>query len=120
MREASMPSSTGRARRIYDLRARGLDLEVANAVLVGERKKRLKPAEVEIFTSLLESLPVVQDRHPVSDNIRSVLAIARVHGLSAYDAVYLELSIRQSAPLATFDRKLQKAANEAGIKLFKA
>jgi predicted nucleic acid-binding protein len=36
----------------------------------------------------------------------------------AYDAVYLELGIRDSVPLATLDRKLQKAAKRAGIDIF--
>lgn len=93
-------------------------LELANAVLVGERKKRLNQPEIKTFTTLLESLSVVQDVQPVSENFRSVLPLARAHGLSAYDAAYLELSIRHSAPLATIDGKLCKAANEAGIKLF--
>ncbi len=94
-------------------------LELANAVLVGERKKRLSQPEIKSLITLLESLPVVQDTQPLSENIRSVLPLARAHGLSAYDAAYLELSIRHSAPLATLDGKLQKAANETGIKLFR-
>jgi predicted nucleic acid-binding protein len=93
-------------------------LELANAVLVGERKKRLNQSEITSFTTLLESLSIVQDALPISDNIRGVLSLARTHGLSAYDASYLELSIRCGAPLATLDGNLRKAANKAGIKLF--
>ena len=37
---------------------------------------------------------------------------------SAYDAAYLELSIRHGVPLATLDAKLQKAAQRAGVKIF--
>ena len=92
--------------------------ELANAVLVGERKKRLNQPEIKGFTTLLESLSIVQDAQPISDNIRSVLPLARAHGLTAYDAAYLELSIRRSAPLATLDRNLRKAAKESGIELF--
>ena len=43
---------------------------------------------------------------------------SRAHGLSAYDAAYLELSIRHNAPLATLDDKLQKAAKLAGVAIF--
>ena len=32
-------------------------LEIANAVLTGERKKRLRQSEIRRFTSLLEGLP---------------------------------------------------------------
>jgi predicted nucleic acid-binding protein len=38
--------------------------------------------------------------------------------LSAYDAAYLELSIRHNAPLASLDGKLQQAAKKAGVKIF--
>lgn len=89
-------------------------LELANAVLVGERKKRLNQSEIKIFTTLLESLSIVEDTRSVGENISNVLPHART-----YDAAYLELSIRQAAPLATLDARLQKAANLAGVTLFK-
>jgi predicted nucleic acid-binding protein len=93
-------------------------LELANAVLVGERGKRLSLPEIKSFTTLLESLSIVQDAQPVNDSIRSVLPLARARGLTAYDAAYLELAIRHGAPLATLDGNLRKAAKASGIKLF--
>jgi predicted nucleic acid-binding protein len=50
--------------------------------------------------------------------VSNVLPLAREYGPSAYDAAYLELSIRNGAPLATLDGKLQKAAQKAGIENF--
>lgn len=76
-------------------------LEIANAVLAGERSKRLRQPEIRRFTTLLESLSIVQDVPPVGDQVSNVLPLAREYGLSAYDAAYLELSIRRGAPLAT-------------------
>jgi predicted nucleic acid-binding protein len=93
-------------------------LEIANAVLVGERRKRLNQPEIKQFTTLLESLSLVQDTRPVAKHVSDVLPVARTHGLSAYDAAYLELSIRHSAPLATLDDRLQKAAQGAGVVIF--
>jgi predicted nucleic acid-binding protein len=93
-------------------------LEIANAVLVGERRKRLNHPEIKRFTTLLESLSIVQDARPVANHVKDVLPLARAHGLSAYDAAYLELSIRHGAPLATLDEKLQEAAKRAGITIF--
>jgi predicted nucleic acid-binding protein len=93
-------------------------LEIANAVLVGERRKRLNQPEIKQFTTLLESLSLVQDTRPAAKHVSDVLPLARTHGLSAYDAAYLELSIRHSAPLATLDDKLHKAAKLAGVTLF--
>jgi predicted nucleic acid-binding protein len=93
-------------------------LEIANALLVGERRQRLNEAEIKQFTTLLESLSLVQDTRAVAKHVHDVLPLARTHGLSAYDAAYLELSIRHSAPLATLDAKLQNAAKFAGVTLF--
>jgi predicted nucleic acid-binding protein len=92
--------------------------EIANAMLVGERSKRLGLAEIRRFTKLLESLPLVQDVQPIGDHVSHVLPVARAHGLSAYDAAYLELSIRQSVPLATLDGKLERAARKSEVRIF--
>ena len=93
-------------------------LEIANAVIVGERSKRLRQPEIRRFTTLLESLPVVQDARPVTSYVSDVLPVAREYSLTAYDAAYLELSMRHSAPLATLDAKLQRAAQRAGVEIF--
>jgi predicted nucleic acid-binding protein len=93
-------------------------LEIANAIMVGERRKRLQHSEISEFASLLENLTIVQDTRAVADHLNDVLPLARKHALSAYDAAYLELSIRHGAPLATLDDKLRKAAKGAGVRLF--
>ena len=43
--------------------------------------------------------------------------MARVHRLSFYDAVYLELAKRESAELATLDSTLENAALAEGVRL---
>ncbi len=93
-------------------------LEIANAILVGEQRKRLNQPGIIQFTTLLESLSLVQDTRPLAYHISDVLPLARTHRLSAYDAAYLELSIRHNAPLATLDDRLQKASKLAGVTIF--
>jgi len=93
-------------------------LEIANAMLTGERRKRLRQPEILRFVALLEGLPILKDGQAVSESVSNVLPLARHYGLSAYDAAYLELSIRHGVPLATLDAKLQKAAQRAGAKIF--
>jgi predicted nucleic acid-binding protein len=38
--------------------------------------------------------------------------------LSAYDAAYLELAMREGLPLATLDERLKNAANVSGVAIF--
>jgi predicted nucleic acid-binding protein len=95
-------------------------LEIANAVLVGERKKRIHQPEIQRFTALLDHLSFLQDVQPVSKHVGKVLLLARDYHLSAYDASYLELAIRHSAALAALDGDLLKAAKRAGVRVFTA
>jgi hypothetical protein len=61
----------------------------------------------------------VRNRTPSRcSRVSNVLPLAREHDLSAYEAAYLELSIRCSAPIATLDRKLRKAGQSVGARLF--
>jgi predicted nucleic acid-binding protein len=45
------------------------------------------------------------------------MALAERHGLSLYDASYLELSQRRQLPLASFDSALRRAAKAANVSL---
>jgi predicted nucleic acid-binding protein len=49
-----------------------------------------------------------------------IIALARGHALRVADAAYLELAIRTALPLATRDRSLARAAETAGVALFKS
>ena len=46
---------------------------------------------------------------------RDVARLALKHGLSAYDAAYLDLALREHSPLATLDKKLAAAAHAEGV-----
>jgi predicted nucleic acid-binding protein len=92
-------------------------LEVANALLVAERRGRLSPAKVARAVELLLELPI--SIHDVAAELvlGAVLDLARAHGLSAYDAVYLELAMREGLPLATQDEALRGATQRVGVPL---
>ena len=95
-------------------------LEVANALLVAERRFVLPRAESDRFLARLYSLAIATDVEPTSQRSAGILALARSHGLSSYDATYLELAQRLGAALASFDRKLNEAARASGVALFPA
>jgi len=89
-------------------------LEVANVLLVGERRKRLTGAQSAHFLKLLSDLPIKTDE-PGAAKIPQVAGVGRAHGISAYDAAYLELAARLGLPLATRDSGLARAAAELGV-----
>jgi predicted nucleic acid-binding protein len=95
-------------------------LEITNAVLVGERRKRVKRPDVRRFVELLGGLTIVEHSQEVADTVINMLPLAREYGLSAYDAAYLDVAARQGAPLATVDGALRQAGRSAGIEIFKA
>ena len=90
-------------------------LEVANAIAVGERRKRITDPEIRQFVQLLQGLPIQEVVMPVAVSVSSVLPLAREYGLSAYDASYLDVAMKNGAPLATADGRLEKAARKAGV-----
>jgi predicted nucleic acid-binding protein len=95
-------------------------LEVANALLMGERRKRSTEAESIKWTAILSTLPIVIDGETNAHAWSATMSLARGQNLSAYDAAYLELAIRRGVPLATNDEKLKVAAKAVGVALFEA
>ena len=90
-------------------------LEVANVMLVAERRGRISEAQASRFLVLLTSLPISVDESPT--DLPALIAVGRRHGLSSYDASYLLLAERLGAPLATLGQPLAKAARKAGVQL---
>lgn len=69
-------------------------VEVANGILRAERSQRVSEDQRPSFNQLLDRLPIFPDpRHPSSSIPRSY-QLARTHGLTVYDASYLELAQR--------------------------
>ncbi len=92
--------------------------EVANVLLVAERRGRITPAESIRFVTLLGDLPILIDGSAHERALGSILSIGRDLGLSAYDATYLDLAMRLGAVMATGDEKLREACRKSGIAVF--
>ena len=90
-------------------------LEVANVLLVAERRDRLSEAQASRFLELLTQLPIEVDDAP--HGLAAIVAAGRRHELSSYDASYLVPAERLGPPLATLDQRLAKAAGRAGVEL---
>jgi len=93
-------------------------LEVGNVLLVAERKKRISQAAVVRFLALLSGLPITVEQEPPERMLKEIVALAREHGLSTYDASYLDLAMRFDLSLATQDTFLAKAAKKCKVPAF--
>jgi predicted nucleic acid-binding protein len=90
-------------------------LEIANVVLVGERRGRCSQADTTTWLSFLSSLPIIVDAATETHAWHGTIALGRQHNLSAYDAAYLELALRERVSLATLDQNLKGAATAVGV-----
>ncbi len=94
--------------------------EVANVLLVAERRRRMDRAEARIFIAWLMALPIAVEATAPGRKLGEVLSIRRETRLAAYDALYLDLAIRHRIPLATTDLALRTAARKMRIAVLPA
>lgn len=90
-------------------------LELHNSLLVASRRRRLTTGVPLERLGALRDLPIRTDAEP---DLAIAFSLAQRHRLSFYDAVYLELAKRHSAPIATLDRALARAAASEGLPAF--
>jgi predicted nucleic acid-binding protein len=64
-------------------------LEVANALLVAERRSVLPQVESDCFLARLSSLPILMDTDPLPERRTRIMALGRDHGLSSANGVTL-------------------------------
>ena len=90
--------------------------EMANVLLMAERRGRISPANATRAVELILSLPLSVE-FPNLRTLNASRLLAREYDLSAYDASYLELALREGLPLATMDKTLSAAAAKCGVAL---
>src|SRR5579872_1185301 len=72
-----------------------------------------KPFSRQCLASLLPST----DRRPLMILRDGTVAAVRI-GLTAYDAAYVDLALREGLPPATLDAQMRKAAERSGVAIF--
>jgi predicted nucleic acid-binding protein len=92
-------------------------IEIGNALLIAQRRGTITVEERAEVMRELTRLHVTIDPETASQAWRESFVLAQMHRLTLYDATYLELSLRQRLPLATFDAALQRAATAAHVPL---
>jgi len=92
-------------------------MEVANGIRSAERRGRIDQEEIAQVSHLLDRLGIELVPVELTTSMWSILDVARAHGLSAYDAAYLDLARFRAVSLATLDDRLRKACESAGVGL---
>jgi len=93
-------------------------LEIGNVLVMASRRARIDPKKVHELLAVIYSLPITVEDAPDRDTLMRTLSLAERHGLTAYDASYLELAQRRALPLASFDERLRACASAARVALF--
>lgn len=89
-------------------------IEITNALLVAERRKRIKQSAIREFVELLDGLTVLMASQSVTESVSNILPLAREYNLPAYDAAYLDVAVRHGLPLATIDNNCKKRGVRLG------
>jgi predicted nucleic acid-binding protein len=90
-------------------------VEMANGLLVLQRRKRITSTERRTALQTLSDLPLVVDEEAGRAAFHKTSEFAEKHGLMVYDATYLEVAVRRKLSLATRDSALQTAAKRCGL-----
>ena len=90
-------------------------IEVTNGLSNALREKRIDLAGAAEARNTLAALPVVVDPVDRRRAFEDIPRLARAHGLTTYDASYLEVAVRLGIPLATLDQALARAAADEGV-----
>jgi predicted nucleic acid-binding protein len=88
-------------------------LEIGNLLLSAQRRRRISADKRRQLVGAATALRLKLDRDPVDMVVLDEVAAA--HGLTTYDAVYLELARRRGLALATCDAGLIRALSKAGV-----
>ena len=90
-------------------------LEVANILEMGVRRGRHDAAFLNSTLADLALLPISVDTETDRQAWGATLQLSERHGLTLYDAAYLELALRRGLPLASLDAELRRAAQAEGV-----
>jgi predicted nucleic acid-binding protein len=90
-------------------------VEVLNSLLVGEKRERISRDQTRAFLTNLAALRPTVDHASIEQVFGTVQMLCRDHGLTPYDALYVELARRTNCPLATLDQSQRAAANALNI-----
>lgn len=93
--------------------------EIANGLLMAQRRNRCTTAQRMAFVEELLRLPIEAETATARAVLDGQAALAERYALTAYEAAYLDLALRRGLPLATQDKAMKSAAAKAGVAVVK-
>ncbi|HWK46823.1 MAG TPA: type II toxin-antitoxin system VapC family toxin [Stellaceae bacterium] len=90
-------------------------LEIANVLLMAERRQRITQAQRARALTGLGALSITIDHETAARAWTGIIDLAQAQSLTVYDAGYLELALRSGLPLATLDQALARAGRATGV-----
>jgi len=90
-------------------------LEIGNLAIVAARRNRIEVDEARDVLAKLRDANIIVDDATGDRAWSHTFALASAHGLTIYDAAYLELAIRSHLPIATRDTHLARAARAENV-----
>lgn len=90
-------------------------LELTDVLSMAERKGRIAQTKVDEFVATIDCLLLDVDHDSSKRAFEHLFPLCRTHGLTSYNAAYLDLSVRRQLPLATLDSPLRRAATAIGV-----
>jgi predicted nucleic acid-binding protein len=82
-----------------------------------ERSRKLNPVQALKWAEIFQALPIEIMAPSMEESFGEVRALAQAHSLTAYDARYIHLAMREGIPVATRDRAIIAAAPKLGVAL---
>ena len=92
-------------------------LEVTNVLAMAEKRKRISPDDAVQFLQQLCVFDIQVDEEASVCAFEHFLPLCRTHGLTSYDAAYLDLVIRRQLPLASLYDALRQAVTNLGMQV---
>lgn len=93
-------------------------LEIRHVLFLKERAKKLAAGEAHQALVSLAGLTIITDAHTTAAS--TLMHLERLmlhHGLTSYDAAYLELAYRLDVPIATQDKEIMVAAKVLKVRI---
>lgn len=91
--------------------------EVLNALLAGEKRKRISKEMIRRFLDDLTALPIALEHFPTRVVFDRIQRLSREYDLIAYDAAYLDLALHSGLSVASLDEALVTACKRARVRL---